>query len=259
MNDIFIVFDSLPVKKECSGCSNSELETEALFFMAVGLKRHWKQPFSYFLGKPNGDNQAQLLKRAVSYLPEKGFIVHRVTLVGCFTNQSTAQMLGCSLDPDNTRPYFPHPEDEKEHIYFFFGACHLLKCVRNCIGDLEVVMHNSKENLQTATHAHTATLQICLDFQDITRTSGVAFQTTRGWNNNPNVLQLKRALLSLPQRNGNQASSQANCIDLTVNDAACQTLFEAQLESAAQPKHITSYAKLLASSSVFHDSLFISY
>ncbi|GFR97741.1 THAP domain-containing protein 9 [Elysia marginata] len=135
MKDIIIIFDSLAIKKEyvydvksmsfvgavnfgnLNRNNNSELATEALFFMAVRLKGHWKQPFDYFLGKPNGANQAQLVKHAVSYLSEKGFIVHGVTCDGCFTNQSTAQMLGCSLDPDNIRPYFPHPEYEKEHIF----------------------------------------------------------------------------------------------------------------------------------------------
>ena len=162
MQDVCIMFDSLAIKKEytyddksqsysggvnfgsfCNGCSD-DLATEALFFMVVGLRGHWKRPFGYFLGKVNGTTQAQIVKHAISLLTEKNFTVHGVICDGNFTNQSTGQALGCSLSMNNLRTYFPHPDDEATNIYFILDACHLVKCVRNCLGDLKVLTYNGQ-------------------------------------------------------------------------------------------------------------------
>ena len=71
--------------------------------------------------------------------------MHGVICDGNFTNQSTGQALGCSLSMNNLRTYFPHPDDEVTNIYFILDACHLVKCVRNCLGDLKVITYDEQD------------------------------------------------------------------------------------------------------------------
>jgi len=64
--------------------------------------------------------QAQLVRHAISLLTEKGFTVHAVTCDGSFTNQSTAQQLGCNVDINGLKATFPHPGNREEEINFIF-------------------------------------------------------------------------------------------------------------------------------------------
>ncbi|GFO42518.1 THAP domain-containing protein 9 [Plakobranchus ocellatus] len=156
MRDVCVMFDAMSIKKECvydgkTGSfaggvnfakymdSKSEMATEALFFMVVGVKGRWKMPFGYFLRKAGGEMQGQLVKDAVCLLSEKGFNVIAVTCDGSYANQKIATLLGCSLDVNSLKSSFPHPDDPCKEVFFLFDACHLLKNVRNCIGDLKIL------------------------------------------------------------------------------------------------------------------------
>lgn len=97
-------------------------------FRAVGVKGQWKKKQKtndYFFGKADVTLQAPCVKHAVCLLSEKGFNVVVVTCDGSYANQSTAD--------------FPHPDNSEKEISFIFDARHLLKCVRNCLGDLKVI------------------------------------------------------------------------------------------------------------------------
>jgi hypothetical protein len=159
MMDVAIVFDSMSIKKEVSydpksktykgfvekgGAAESELASEALVLMVLGLKKVFKQPIAYYLvNKITANHQAQILKEATSILTGLGFNVHAYICDGAYVNQSTAAIMGCSLaSADFT---LPHPSEPQSNINFIIDPCHLLKNVRNCFGDQKVLYHQEKK------------------------------------------------------------------------------------------------------------------
>ena len=149
--DVAIIFDAMSIKSAYqfdrgsstyvgsvnyghlqSGCDES-LAKEALVFMAVGLKKHFKVPIAYFLiDKLSASTQAQIVKDAVILLTEAGHCVRAVVCDGNFTNQSTAEVLGCRLNVNSMITKFKI-ENITEEVHFVFDVCHLLKNVRNCL------------------------------------------------------------------------------------------------------------------------------
>lgn len=161
--EVVVMFDSMHLKKAYSydtgtqtyigsvnyghlhtGCEDT-LATEALVFMVVGLKKHFKLPIGYFLiDKISSDSQAQILRNAITLVTEAGHSVVAVVCDGNYTNQATATALGCNLsDPDNLKTNFKNPVTN-EDVYFCFDACHLIKNVRNCLGDLKTIAANGE-------------------------------------------------------------------------------------------------------------------
>ena len=76
-----------------------QLASEALVFLLVGLRRHWKCPLAYFLtDKSSSDVQARLVSIALAKAAEAGFSVRCVTCDGASANLSTSEKLGRRLD-----------------------------------------------------------------------------------------------------------------------------------------------------------------
>ncbi|GFS08920.1 THAP domain-containing protein, partial [Elysia marginata] len=121
------------------GVSEDTLATEALVFMVVGLMGHWKQAIGYFLiNKISADTQAQLVQGAITLLNDCGMHVRAVVCDGCNTNQATARILGCNLDANVVTNFFPNPVTGQK-VYFLLDACHLIKNVRNTLGDKKAI------------------------------------------------------------------------------------------------------------------------
>ena len=94
----------------------------------VGLTDNWKFPVAYYLADHlSGAAQAEIVKQLICVLTEAGMVVHGVTCDGNYANQTTATSLGCSIDPEDMKTYFPHPLNPIEKVYFIFDACHLVK------------------------------------------------------------------------------------------------------------------------------------
>ena len=126
--------------------SDDKLASESLAFLVVGLKSFFKIPFGYFLiDKINAERQAILVKDALYILGMAGFNVHAVVCDGSYTNQATATALGCSLRVNNIDTTFKNSFESDSEVLFMFDACHLLKTVRNCLGDLKVLYSNGEE------------------------------------------------------------------------------------------------------------------
>lgn len=119
---------------------DDDLATECLVIMAVGIKESWKHVIGYFfVNKLSAHNQAQLIKSSIELLTEHSMNVHSVTFDGCYTNQSTASILGAKLTFPTWIPYFPHPSLPNKVIYIIFDACHMLKLMRNTLADMKVL------------------------------------------------------------------------------------------------------------------------
>jgi hypothetical protein len=138
-----IIYD--PQKKCMTGFVNlgdgtdSDIQAkEALVVMVVGLKGHWKAPIAYYLTRVlTADVQAQLIKHSLEALADVGIRVWAVTMDGHSTNLAMCRELGCSLDTTG-QSHFQHPQTA-ENVYVLFDACHMLKLVRNLLGDYSII------------------------------------------------------------------------------------------------------------------------
>jgi hypothetical protein len=110
--------------------------TEALVFMLVGLRGHWKAPIAYFFTKGlPAETQTELIKHCLEELHKLGFKVMTLTMDGHASNLGMCRLLGCKLSLDdgweNFKPYFSIHPDEK--VYVVLDACHMIKLVRNML------------------------------------------------------------------------------------------------------------------------------
>ena len=109
------------------------LASEALVFLLVGTRSHWKCPIGYFLcDKIPSDIQAQLVRTALKMAAEAGLSVWSVTADGTSVNFSTFYNLGCRFGAtfENMITKFKHPT-EAYYVYAILGPCHMLKLSRN--------------------------------------------------------------------------------------------------------------------------------
>jgi hypothetical protein len=115
--------DSLPLAKE------------ALTFMVVAMNDSFKLPIAYFLiDGLTGKQRANLVRQCLTKLHNIGVTVGSLTCDGLASNFSMAKYLKCNTDSADFKAWFQHPET-KEQVVLFFDPCHMLKLVRNTLGD----------------------------------------------------------------------------------------------------------------------------
>ena len=128
-----LVDDSMPLAKE------------ALTFMVVGVNDSFKVPVGYFLiDGLGGTERANLVHQFLSKLHEVGITVISLTFDGSAANLAMANHLGCKLDvlTDEFVTSFKHPLADY-NVSLFLDPCHMLKLVRNTLGDKKSVVDGS--------------------------------------------------------------------------------------------------------------------
>lgn len=125
-----------------SEISSSEVASEALVVLVMGIKSAWKRPIAYFATTGvTASVQVQILRNVFDALLEINVVPVSLTLDGCSTNMSTLRQLGCSTDPYNIRSWFPLPASPLGRIYALPDPCHMIKLMRNVfssVGTLKV-------------------------------------------------------------------------------------------------------------------------
>ena len=121
--------------------ADDDLATEALVFMISGVTGHWKHPIAYFLqNKISASVQAQLIKDCIGLLSSNGLNAMALVLDGSFANRSSVVHLGCKMkDPQDIQTWFPHPDNASKRIYVVFDVCHMIKLMRNLLGDKKIL------------------------------------------------------------------------------------------------------------------------
>lgn len=118
------------------GNNETDVASEALVFMVVGLQGHWKAPIAYFLSKSlSPEPQGVLLSQALEELHARGIRVVCLTMDGHASNVGMCNQLGCELKGDPREPLqtsFPHPVTG-EKVFVMMDACHMLKLARNML------------------------------------------------------------------------------------------------------------------------------
>ena len=123
--------------------------TEALVFMVVALNSNWKIPVGYFLiAGLSGTERANLVKQCLMKLHDVGVRVVSLTCDGPSCHLSMMKELGASLDPADLNPSFVHPSDETLLVFIIFDVCHMLKLVRNVLGDWGVIVDELGQHIK---------------------------------------------------------------------------------------------------------------
>jgi len=120
----------------------------ALVLMVVALNGHWKVPVGYFLiDSMTGKERANLVENCLELIHETGVILHSLTFDGTNVNLSMCNNLGANFQlGENFKPYFIHPITQ-EKVYCFLDQYHMLKLVRNTLGDKLELRYKGKSIL----------------------------------------------------------------------------------------------------------------
>ncbi|KAK0137651.1 DNA transposase THAP9 [Merluccius polli] len=119
-----------------NGVDETDVATEVLVFMVVGIQGHWKAPVAYYLSKsPSPDTQKVLVVHALEELHARGIRVVCMTMDGHASNVSMCNQLGCQLkgNPHELlKTFFEHPVTA-DRVFVLMDACHMLKLARNML------------------------------------------------------------------------------------------------------------------------------
>jgi DNA transposase THAP9 len=114
--------------------------TKVLAVVAVGLAGYWKLPLAYYLTDgTNATLQSTIIKDIISKLYECGCFCVSITFDGLAANLKTVELLGGSIDIDDMRSRFPHPNDPTKFVCVILDACHMIKLMRNLLNEYQVL------------------------------------------------------------------------------------------------------------------------
>ena len=116
--------------------NQTDIASEALVFMVVGLQGYWKAPIGYYLTKSlTPETQRVLVVHALEALHQRNIRVVCMTMDGHASNVSMCSQLGCDLKATPSEPlktHFPHPTTG-DKVFVMMDACHMLKLTRNML------------------------------------------------------------------------------------------------------------------------------
>ena len=115
---------------------SAPIAKDALVFMVVGVNESWKVPVAYFfIDGLSGKERANLIKVCLKKLHDVGIDIISLICDGPSCHFAMLRALGAHLNLPNIRPYFLHPLDKQKKIHIFLDVCHMLKLIRNTLGD----------------------------------------------------------------------------------------------------------------------------
>lgn len=131
------------VRSECDSTS-LPLATQALVFMACGIENDFKIPIGYFLNNGANYNEIADLETEVMYrLSHIGIRVVSITYDGATENIKAAKSLGDTLEA----PYIINRFDNDSKVYLILDAPHMIKLVRNCLGNNGVLYNKEGDEI----------------------------------------------------------------------------------------------------------------
>lgn len=115
------------------------MANNVLVFMFTTLNYKVSIPISYYaITSLDSYEKKVLIVEMLTSLHSIGARVLNITFDGLPANLQACEMLGANLDPHNLSPHFPHPCDSYR-VYVILDSCHMLKLIRNALGDLEYI------------------------------------------------------------------------------------------------------------------------
>ncbi|KAK0144600.1 DNA transposase THAP9 [Merluccius polli] len=187
--------------------NETDIASEALVFMVVGLQGYWKAPIAYYLTKSlTPETQRVLVEHALEELHHRQIRVVCMTMDGHASNVSMCTQLGCKLKADPCEPlktHFPHPITH-DKVFVMMDACHMLKLTRNIflsvlgfVINIDTLMSMVPVLLEG--QRYVLTYRFSQDHLELLFNS---IRASGGWNNNPNARQFKYVFRKLMARCG---------------------------------------------------------
>ena len=119
--------------------SDEELVTQFLVFMLVGLDGLWKYPVGYWFTNHNsGEIVVTLVRQSLKLTDEHEIDVRALEFDGLPANISMANDLGAKINLEDMKNFFEHPTNKKL-VYIILDVFHMLKLVRNLLGDYQEI------------------------------------------------------------------------------------------------------------------------
>ncbi|CAH2109301.1 unnamed protein product [Euphydryas editha] len=199
----------------------------------------------------NAERKANLIKICLHKCHEVGVTVANLTFDGCATNLKAAEILGCQLtNLNNIKTHFPHPSTS-EKVCIFLDPCHVIKLIRNTFERKRVIFDGNNGQIRWQLLINLNKLQQSegLRFANKLTPRHISFRNQimkvklatqlliyslwfirinqdhlelffglirkhGGYNNNPNVLQLRAAHKKTLNHLELRSSFSGNCIPL---------------------------------------------
>ena len=114
--------------------------TEALVFLLVGLKVHWKTPIGYiFCDKIKAYNLTCFISKILDISYSFDIHIHSITFDGAQSNFKSVVSFGASFgkEVDDIKPNFVYGSFENP-IHVIPDPCHMLKLARNALNDIGI-------------------------------------------------------------------------------------------------------------------------
>ena len=141
---------------------SEKLASEALVFLLVGTRSHWKCPIGYFLvDKISAKDQATLVTQCLEKAAKAGLKLWSVKADGTAVNLCTFEILGCSFTGtyDEMQSSFPHPTTG-EDVFAILDPSHMLKLARNALAQLGSFVDSEGNDIKWSHIEHLQNLQV---------------------------------------------------------------------------------------------------
>jgi len=128
---------------------SNPVAADVLVFMVVGVNQHWKIPVGYFLVNGlSGEERANLVRQCLMKLYDVGVNIVSLTCDGPSCHFSMMKELGAVIDPSNLKGWFVHPSNPLLNVHVIFDVCHMLKLVRNTLGDGGIIVDGQGDKIR---------------------------------------------------------------------------------------------------------------
>lgn len=143
------------------------IANNALVFMLNGINFDMTLPLSYFfINSLKTDEKVALLKKVVATVTKCGVRVLTVTFDGLRSNFTMCESLGANFDVKKFEPYFNLPGDDRK-IYIILDPSHVLKLVRNTIGNNKVLVDADNSKIESKFFEKLEELRVKQDFTHV--------------------------------------------------------------------------------------------
>lgn len=127
------------------------LATRAIVYLLSGINKKFHFPVGYhFVNGMTSTSLTELTKDIIIKVSEQGVHISNLTFDGAGVNFSMCKQLGANLDAmsDDFRPHIINPYDNKSIIMLIADPSHMLKLMRNLLGNHKILYDNNDDEIQ---------------------------------------------------------------------------------------------------------------
>lgn len=165
---VSLVFDEVAIQRNMMWCRSSNrfiglidrgtpkhqeefnLATNVIVFMVCGINSKFEQPIAYyFIQTLNAEERASLVNELIIEISKLGIKVQNITFDGYSSNVTMCGLLGADIRNKNGEytTHFENPFD-KSRVYIIFDPSHMIKLVRNTLGNRLVLWNGSNGKIE---------------------------------------------------------------------------------------------------------------